>query len=161
MSPSSTPSLPRRANSEGLRQRRIRSLARHRPVSRPKCLISISTPALVSLQARLRPISEGTRYCPTRLAFHPLSQVTRTVASTGCGPPCGFRHTSPCPGQDRRASGGVPVTRRAVNTSPLVTCGHIGFPAAPGREPLASPLKHTPRLVIRNARHNPACAFGP
>ena len=51
-------------------------------------------------------ISERTSYCQTRLEFLPYTQVIPSCCTvSGCGPPRGFTHASPCSYVARLASG--------------------------------------------------------
>ena len=122
----------------------------------PKHLISISTLISISDEAGLRAISEGTCYYRTRLTFHSYSQVTRRLYTDDCGPPCGFRHISSCPGIDRPVSGSFQVIKRAINTLSLMTsiaktCFRFGSML---KKHLTSPLKNTPCLVFQNENYN-------
>ena len=56
-------------------------------------------------------ISERTSYCQTRLEFLPYTQVIPlSCTASGCGPPRGFTHASPCSYVARLASGLVHAT---------------------------------------------------
>ncbi len=58
-------------------------------------------------------ISERTSYCQTRLEFLPYTQVIPSYCTaSGCGPPRGFTHASPCSYVARLASGLVHATHR-------------------------------------------------
>ena len=72
-----------------------------------------STTKAAKNQAVLRYISGGTSYYQIRLAFHPLSKVTRRGCTTfGSGLLLSFRPASSCPGQDHLVSGIYPMTSR-------------------------------------------------
>ena len=56
-------------------------------------------------------ISERTSYCQTRLEFLPYTQVIPSYCTaSGCGPPRGFTHASPCSYVARLASGLIHAT---------------------------------------------------
>ena len=103
----------------------------------------------------LRVVSRGTCYCPTRLDFHPYTQLVRAIcrsatvrSSTHLS--TGFnlaRHRSTGFRSPTNDSGRAhPVPHR------LSGCGPFGFPSASEINSLTSPLIRTPRGIIRNAR---------
>lgn len=121
----------------------------------PKHLISISTLISISDEAGLRAISEGTCYYQTRLTFHSYSQVTRRLYTDDCGPPCGFRHISSCPGIDRLVSGSFQVIKRTLIRS--LSCKHCRDLLSLRLHAvlhLTSPLKNTPCLVFQNENYH-------
>jgi hypothetical protein len=125
---------PRGPHSQRLQRSQVRSLTRGRPVSRPKSLISRSTPRPISAEIYLRVVSGGTSYSQFRLAFHPYAQIIRkictslpvrssTLLSKGFNL---FRHRSTGFGYPSNDSRRAHLAPRALRR-----CGLFGFPSTP------------------------------
>ena len=106
-----------------------------------------------------------TCYCPSRLDFHPYTQLVRAICrSQRCDPPPNFHRASIWPGIDRRASGLPPLTPSEHTSSLTVNCcGLVGFPSAARINRLTSPMIKTPWGIFLNARQDAAhiIAFTP
>ena len=84
----------------------------------PLSIPSSALPPEGKLNASPKTISERTSYYQARLAFHCLPQIIRWFCTaTRFGPPAVFRPHSPCPWQDRLASGPIHTTIFALSHS--------------------------------------------
>ena len=120
-----------------------------------------STTRSSSTDVCLRAVSRGTCYYPSRLAFHPYTQVFRMIctsipvrSSTQFSP--GFnlpRHRSMGFRSSTTDSG-------RTHPAPRRSCARVDFSTAPEINSLASPVIKTPKGIIQNARLDVAPPFG-
>ena len=84
----------------------------------------VALPLEYNLQdASPQAISERTSYCQTRLEFLPYTQVIPSSCTvSGCGPPRGFTHASPCSYVARLASGLIHATLISPYSGSLSLC---------------------------------------
>ena len=94
-------------------------------------------------------ISERTSYCQTRLEFLLYTQVIPSCCTaSGCGPPRGFTHASPCSYVARLASGLVHAT--------IIRPIQARFHYVSGiRHPLDSRVELTRWIVLQKAHRHP------
>lgn len=134
-------------------------MTRCRPVSRPKHLISRSTPRSISTEVLLRQVSRGTSYSQFRLAFHPYTQVIRRICTS-----LPVRSSTPLSRgfnlPTHRSTGfGYPSSdSRRAHLAPRILrcCVLVGFPTTPVFNTLVSPLNRTRWPVFQNGRCNAA-----
>jgi hypothetical protein len=96
-------------------------------------------------EAGPKAISGRTSYLQVRLAFHPYPQLIRAFCNRRrCEPPRALTRASLWPWVAHLVSGLPPATHRALV--------RLGFPAATGIAPSASPRTVTRRFVLQKAR---------
>ena len=114
--------------------------------------------SVINLHGRL-PTSSFTRtcYCPTRLDFHPYTQLVRVIYQQRFDPPPNFRRASICSMIVGFRSSTIDSSE---HTSSLTVncCGLVGFPSATEINPLTSPMIKT-LGIFRNARIDAAHIF--
>ena len=118
-----------------------------------------STSTSSSRDAVLRYISEGTRYCRARLAYHPYTRVTQAeYTSTGCGPPPTIKLASPCSGIDRAGFGSDSCDWSPFQRMPLVSCGRslsLRFSSRHTNKLHGSCFKKNDKTLVKMPRSNP------
>ena len=110
----------------------------------------------------LRVVSRGTCYCPSRLDFHPYTQLVRAI----CRSATVRSSTQLSPGFNlarNRSTGFRSPTIDFGRAHPVPDrisgCGLVGFPTASQINCLTSPMIRTPRGIFRNARIHAAHIF--